>query len=96
MNDHYKILGITSSDDKETIHKKYIKLMRQYHPDRHGNKFLEKCKLVNKAYSQIMMKKYGEKDINTDIPLGFTNLGFQKVPTLDQYIRKIFSSTIKN
>jgi DnaJ like chaperone protein len=31
--DAYKILGVSPSDDMDTIKKKYRKLVRQYHPD---------------------------------------------------------------
>mgnify|MGYP000727101891 CR=1 FL=1 len=32
-NDAYKILGVSPSDDMDTIKKKYRKLVREYHPD---------------------------------------------------------------
>ena len=94
MSEYYSILGIGVNDDKDTIRQKYIALIKKYHPDRHGNKYLEKCKTINEAYSKIMKEKYGEN--NADIPQGFKNLGFRRVPTLDEYIRRIFTTTIKD
>ena len=94
MDKYYSILGIETNDNKDTIRKKYITLMKKYHPDRYGDKYLEKCQLINDAYSKIMKEKYGEN--NADIPQAFKNLGFRRVPTLDEYVRRFFTSTIKD
>ena len=93
MDEYYSILGVEANDNKDIIRKKYITLMKKYHPDQHGNKYLEKCQLINDAYSKIMKEKYGEND--ADIPQAFKNLGFRRVPTLHEYVRRIFTSTLK-
>ena len=92
MEKSYTVLGINSNATKEDIKKAYINLMLKYHPDRVGNKFLEKCKEINKAYKTIMEEKYGE---NPNIPKEFSNLGFTKVPTLHEYVTKFMSSSLK-
>ena len=47
---------------------------------------------INQAYKNIMKEKYGE---NPNIPKEFSNLGFTKVPTLDEYVTKIMKSSLK-
>ena len=84
--DCYKILGVTKCSTKEEIKKKYLKLMLKYHPDKAGNKYLEKCKQINKAYEKIMKNDYNEDAM---IPSGFRNMGFDKIPTADEYVRTI-------
>ena len=91
MNENYKILGVTEKDSKETIRNKYINLLRKYHPDRHGNKYLDKCQKINYAYKKILEEKENPKHF---VPKGFQNLGFRKIPTVDEYIRKILKSCI--
>ena len=84
--DCYKILGVTKCSTKEEIKKNYLKLMLKYHPDKAGNKYLEKCKQINKAYEKIMKNDYNEDAM---IPSGFRNMGFDKIPTADEYVRTI-------
>ena len=84
--DCYKILGVTKCSTKEEIKKIYLKLMLKYHPDKAGNKYLEKCKQINKAYEKIMKNDYNEDAM---IPSGFRNMGFDKIPTADEYVRTI-------
>ena len=64
----------------------YLKLMLKYHPDKAGNKYLEKCKQINKAYEKIIKNDYNEDAM---IPSGFRNMGFDKIPTADEYVRTI-------
>lgn len=92
MEKSFTILGVKSAASKEDIKKAYINLMLKYHPDRVGNKYLEKCKEINEAYKNIMEERYGE---NPNIPKEFSNLGFTKVPTLHEYVTKIMKSSLK-
>ena len=92
MEKSFTILGVKSDASKEVIKKAYINLMLMYHPDRVGNKYLEKCKEINEAYKNIMEERYGE---NPNIPKEFSNLGFTKVPTLHEYVTKIMKSSLK-
>ena len=71
---------------KKKLKKNYLKLMLKYHPDKAGNKYLEKCKQINKAYEKIMKNDYNEDAM---IPSGFRNMGFDKIPTADEYVRTI-------
>ena len=94
MREYYLLLGISEEDSKETMRRKYIELMRKYHPDKNGDKYLNKCKKINEAYNKIM----GAKDINGEycgnLPGGFKNWGFKRVPTLNEYVRRILTSGI--
>jgi curved DNA-binding protein CbpA len=52
MEDYYKILGITPSDNSTTLRAAYKRLAMQYHPDRNaGDREAEEMfKLINEAY----------------------------------------------
>ena len=51
MKDFYKILGISSDSDADTIKKTYRKLSLEHHPDRGGDG--EKFKEINEAYDTL-------------------------------------------
>ena len=62
MTDPYKILGVSRTDDDETIKQAYRELVRKYHPDKYANTDLadmatEKMKEVNAAYEQIQEER---------------------------------------
>ena len=56
--DYYKLLGIKSDADEETIKRAYRRAAKACHPDRHPNdpKAEEKFKLVGEAYSTLSTK----------------------------------------
>lgn len=64
--------------------KAYLKLMLKYHPDKVGDGFIEKCKEITVAYSNIMKSNYNEDAM---IPTGFRDIGFDKIPTAHEYVR---------
>lgn len=51
VEDAYKVLGVTASDDQKTIKRAYRKLMNEHHPD----------KLVSKGLPEEMMEMAKEK-----------------------------------
>ena len=62
MTDPYKILGVSRTDDDETIKQAYRELVRKYHPDKYADTDLadmatEKMKEVNAAYEQIQEER---------------------------------------
>ena len=63
--------------------------MFKYHPDKVGDKYIEKCKEITVAYSKIMKSEFQEDAI---IPKEFRDMGFDKVPTLHEYVTKKFYS----
>jgi len=49
--DPYSVLGVSRTDDNDTIKKKYKKLALQYHPDRNSSQeAIEKMQQINEAY----------------------------------------------
>lgn len=65
----YEILGVSESDDMQTIKKAYRKLVKQYHPDiiksqAHSEHYLEeatrKTQEINQAYDLIKKSRGGE------------------------------------
>ena len=88
MEKYYKILGVESSESLLEIKKKYIKLMRKTHPDK-GNDD-KQCKLINEAYQKIIeFKLNNEIDFSDNlIPIKFKEMGFDKIPTAMEYVRK--------
>lgn len=66
MMDPYKILGVSPSDDDETIKQAYRELVRKYHPDKYANTDLaemanEKMKEINAAYEQIQEQRRNQQ-----------------------------------
>ena len=62
MTDPYKILGVSPTDDDETIKQAYRELVRKYHPDKYADTDLaemanEKMKDINAAYDQIQQER---------------------------------------
>jgi len=62
IEDAYKVLGVSKSDDMDTIKKAYRKLVRQYHPDiiksqNKGEEYMkeatQKTQEINQAYEMI-------------------------------------------
>ena len=79
----YEILGLSIGSSKEQIKKKYLKLMLKYHPDKAGNEYVDKCKEINNAYSNLMKDLFKEDAM---IPTKFREMGFDKIPTLHEYV----------
>ena len=66
--DPYKVLGVPSNADWETIDKAHKELVKKYHPDRYVNNPLsdlaeEKLKEINEAYE--ILKKGHKTNTNT-------------------------------
>lgn len=88
MEKYYKILGSNKKESFAEIKKKYIKLMRKTHPDK-GNDD-ELCKSINEAYQKIIeFKLNNEIDFSDNlIPIRFKEMGFDRIPTAMEYVRK--------
>ena len=64
MTDPYKILGVSRTDDDETIKQAYRELARKYHPDKYRDSDLadlanDKMQEVNAAYDEIQKMRAG-------------------------------------
>jgi molecular chaperone DnaJ len=60
--DPYKVLGVDRGASNEEIRKKYLKLVKMYHPDQHRDNPLgdlagEKLKEINQAYEMIQKER---------------------------------------
>ena len=60
----YRVLGVSPTDDDETIKRSYRELARKYHPDRYRDSDLadlagEKMSEINAAYEEIMHERSG-------------------------------------
>ena len=77
MDPYYELLEVTSTTPMKKIKKQYIKLMRKTHPDRSGQD--EQCKKITEAYQKIVQYKLIESNEKHLIPIGFTDLGFEKI-----------------
>ena len=94
MEPYYNLLGVTSTMSMKDIKKQYIKLMRKTHPDRTGQD--EQCKKITEAYQKIAQYKINLKvDEKHLIPLGFTELGFDKNPLPMDYVRRKIEKSTK-
>lgn len=54
MNNNYNILGLNDRASQAQVKKRYRQLAFKYHPDLHGDKFLQQFKLVKQAYQNIL------------------------------------------
>jgi DnaJ like chaperone protein len=52
-DDHYKALGLESTNTDEEIKTTYRKLARQYHPDKHASKSAEEIKIAEEKFKKI-------------------------------------------
>ena len=73
--DPYKVLGVSPSDDEETIKKAYRKLVKKYHPDRYVNTPMaemasEKMKEINEAYDMLTNKNTSSSSYGGYNPYG--------------------------
>ena len=65
MENPYDILGVTPTDTKDTIKKRYKKLALLYHPDRNISDSVaacEKFKKINSAYNLLYNDKFDSGD----------------------------------
>lgn len=83
----YSILNSCPGDSMKKIHENYIKLCKQYHPDKYKDD--TKMKEINHAYDTI---KNNNNNNNPFIPEGFSKLGFDHIPTPDQYVRRLLKN----
>ena len=84
--DPYSILNCSPNDSMKKIHENYIKLCKQYHPDKYKDD--TKMKEINHAYDTIKNNKTNKPLI----PEGFSKLGFDHIPTPDQYVRRLLQN----
>lgn len=90
MEKYYDVLGVDSSLSLKGLKKKYIKLMKQTHPDK-GNDD-ELCKKINEAYQKILEFKLNGLCEDNNLPLvpkKFQEMGFDKIPTAHEYVREL-------
>ncbi|MCI6817773.1 MAG: DnaJ domain-containing protein [Eubacteriales bacterium] len=64
--DPYKVLGVSETASDEEVRSAYLKLVKQYHPDKYVNNPLadlatEKLKEINEAYDTITAQRAGRK-----------------------------------
>ncbi len=70
---YYKILGVSESDDDQTVKEAYRELVKKYHPDRYADSDLadiaeEKMKKINYAYDEILkMRKLNPRAENMSV-----------------------------
>ena len=69
--------------------------MLKYHPDKVGDKYIEKCKEITAAYTKIMKNEFDEDAL---IPKKFREMGFDNNPLPMEYIRRKIelSNKLKN
>lgn len=96
MEKYYRVLECSSNINLKDLKKQYFNLMRQTHPDR-GNDD-KRCKEINEAYQKILEYKLNGMEDNEKlslIPQKFREMGFDKIPTVDQYVRELIKSSNK-
>lgn len=90
MEKYYEVLGVDSTTSLKDLKKKYIKLMRQTHPDKGYDE--ELCKKINEAYQKILEFKLNGFCEDNNLPLvpkKFQEMGFEKIPTAHEYVREL-------
>lgn len=90
MEEYYKLLGIKSNISNKDLKKKYIQLMRESHPDKGYDD--EWCKKINEAYQKIVDYRNNVNGFDKNlclIPKKFREMGFDNIPTVGQYVRKL-------
>lgn len=88
----YQILGVSPEDDMKVIRKKYVSLMLKLHPDKVGDKYLDECKKVMGAWRKIVGDEFDEDEFA--ISQAFKDLGFNRIPSLHEYIGRIFERMV--
>ena len=91
----YEILGVSPDDSKKLIKKRYVSLMLKLHPDRVGDQHIAECKRVMEAWKRIVREEEFEENELIDIPQEFRDLGFNRVPSLYEYIGRMLQRMIK-
>lgn len=90
MEKYYKLLGVKSNITNKDLKKRYIKLMRESHPDKgHDDEW---CKTINEAYQKILEYKLNGFCENNNLPLvpkKFQEMGFDKIPTVHEYVHEL-------
>ena len=87
MDEYYLILESALTDDLETIHKNYIRLIKKYHPDKNFSLYnIEKTKEINNAYEKIKENFEMKKKNIASVPKGFRDRGFNYIPTLHEFV----------
>lgn len=87
--DYYKILGVNTDASEKEIHKAYIKLARQYHPDINpgDNVSLEKMKLINEAY-EVLGSREKRKAYNNEMNFSASKVYADYEEDADAYKRE--------
>lgn len=97
MEEYYKLLGIKSNISNKDLKKKYIQLMRESHPDKGYDD--EWCKKINEAYQKIVDYRNNVNGFDKNrclIPKKFREMGFDNIPTVGQYVRKLIEMENNN
>lgn len=84
----YQVLKVSPKDNIKDIRKRYISLMLKLHPDRVGDQHIAECKKVMEAWRRIVR----ENELDEEeflVPQTFRDLGFNRVPSLYEYIGKV-------
>lgn len=87
MEKYYTLLGADYNTSLKELKKKYINLMKKTHPDKGNDDKI--CKEINEAYQKILEHKLNgfceEKNLPL-VPKKFQEMGFEKIPTLHEYV----------
>ena len=85
MRDPFVVLGVSRSDDMDTINKAYRKLAKQYHPDLHPNdkECAAKMAEINAAYESIKKGTYSSSSSSNSYNSSFS----AQLQTIHNYIQ---------
>jgi len=73
-DDYYKIIGIVITANNDTIKKAYIKLVKQWHPDKNKSSGAEEeFKKISKEYNILIDTDSRKKSMIQDISLKINN-----------------------